>query len=954
MKKIIFIFFGFSLLFSEKFLLKIDIPSQKEIDKIIELKIPVIENLNKILIANLDETKIEILNKNNFSYKILDKNPENKIYYIVFPSPFTEIKEIEKFGDVILKEEDFLIIRLKGKPDENFFSGKWELKRINFKEIKLKHSREFKREKIFRGNPIIEEIISRINKDSISSYIIRLQNFKTRYASTDSARAAANWIRNKFLSFGYDSVYLHYFSATYAPNVICTKVGEVNPSEIYIICGHFDCTSETPQTNAPGADDNASGTAIAIEAARVMKDFHFEATVKFIAFSAEEQGLIGSEAYVAQAHQNGDQIEGALNFDMIGYDENTKRVRIFKNDASTWLANFEAAIIDTYVQGLTYGIYTGTANSDHYSFWQYGYDAIMDHENIFNPYYHSTQDLFQYLDPSYFYLIAKAGIACLSALARPFNPSIPDIPTVFTPFNFEKTFTKNPIFKLTTHDPQGDDVIYRILWSIDTLFTTPESVTTPPYPSGQIITYTLPSPLMNKNTYWFKVKAKDTTTTGGWSSFTPKFSLTIDTSMLSNTCSWYQTKGAQFKYNIFDGTEIQGDSVVLKPFGTYIDTLLFENFEAGNIPNGWTVIDGNNDGYKWVVGTTSDLGSYTPPNYGTKYAFYSDDDAGSNVINYNEELWTPKFSVPSNILNLKFKYGYGFRVYQQGEKYRVHFRKKVGGSWTNWSVLKVYTTSVSGTDSFDLTNQLPFDSIQFRFFYSDSNSFSHWGYACAADNLLLIYSCESQFNEGTMTTAPCFYKDLSQTYPRTTWGYIYWEKSKPEDSVGVQVEYFNGSSWQLVPDAVLPGNSQGFFTNNKIGQVQITNLDTLTYNTLRLKVIFVRKQNAQNPALLWVEIGNPATSIQEIAKNSFKPEIYAYPNIFKDKLYIKYILPPFERAKIKIYNITGRKIKEISYNSKEKPVSGIYVFEEKNPQGIYFIKFETKNYKKTLKAIHIK
>jgi hypothetical protein len=205
-----------------------------------------------------------------------------------------------------------------------------------------------------------------------------------------------------------------------------------------------------------------------------------------------------------------------------------------------------------------------------------------------------------------------------------------------------------------------------------------------------------------------------------------------------------------------------------------------------------------------------------------------------------------------------------------------------------------------------------------------------------------------------MTTASCFYKDLSQTYPRTTWGYIYWEKSKPEDSVGVQVEYFNGSSWQLVPDAVLPGNSQGFFTNNKIGQVQITNLDTLTYNTLRLKVIFVRKQNAQNPALLWVEIGNPATSIHELTKNSFKPEIYAYPNIFKDKLYIKYILPPFERAKIKIYNITGRKIKEISYNSKEKPVSGVYVWEQKISHGIYFIKFETRNYTKTLKVVHIK
>ncbi len=535
------------------------------------------------------------------------------------------------------------------------------------------------------------------------------------------------------------------------------------------------------------------------------------------------------------------------------------------------------------------------------------------------------------------------------------SPGMPESLTVFTPFNFEKTFTRNPLFKMRAVDPQGDDIIYQIVWALDTLFTSPESVNTQPYPSGQIISYNLPVPLNHGETYWIKVRARDTTSSGSWSQFTQRFSLTIDTTMLQNTCSWYQTKGAQFKYNSFYGTKIEGDSVVLETYGYVIDTLLCQNFEAGVIPPGWTVIDGNNDGYKWTVGTTTDLGSYTPPNYGTKYAYYSDDDAGNGVINYNEELWTPPIGIPQNAANLKFKYGYGFRVYQTGEKLRTHFRKKIGSSWTQWTELKVYTASGAGTDSFDLSNQLPCDSIQFRFFYSDSTASSHWGWACAADNVFLIYSYTYQNNEGKMTTAPCLYNNLSITYPRGAWGYVYWEKSKQEDSVGVQVEYFDGSSWQLVPDNILPGNSQGFFTQNKIGQVSIMNLDTVAYNTLRLKTIFLRKQNAQNPALLWIEIGNPAVSSEEISRNFLKPNISAYPTIFNDKLHIKYFIPPFERAKIKIYNASGRILKEITYNPSNLPISGTYIFEGKKiTQGIYFIRFETKSYKKTLKTIYVK
>ncbi len=552
-------------------------------------------------------------------------------------------------------------------------------------------------------------------------------------------------------------------------------------------------------------------------------------------------------------------------------------------------------------------------------------------------------------------------IDCLDAVNATPEAGAPAVPTVVSPFNFAKLPVRNPVFKLATTDPQNDDVIYRIYWATDTLFTSPDSATTPAYPSGSIAQYTLPVSLTQGQTYWFRVKARDTTSAGYWTQYTERFSTTIDTTMLSNTCSWFQTKGAQFTYNQFNGTQIQGDSIVLQSVGYVQDTLLFENFESG-LPANWQVVDGNNDGYMWQVGTTTDIGSYAPPNYGTAYAYYSDGDAGSGVVNTYEAIISPAIYIPSSAANLSVEYGYGFRVFQTGETYEAQVRFFTGGSWGSWISLATYTSSGNGTETFDLSSYLPADSVQFQWYYHDENASSNWGWATALDNVLVSYSYTFQNNEGTMTTAPANYNDLSITYPRTNWGYVYWEKATAQDSVGIQVEYYDGASWQLVPDADLPGNSQGFFTAGKIGQVSIINLDTLTYNTLRIKALLYRitERNPDDPSLLSVEIGNPAVEVSEKPALPLRPLFTVSPTIFKDKVIVKYSIPPYTRAKIKIYNATGRIIREVSYTSGNSLLSGSFTWDGTDRNGvragtgIYFIKLETKDFKKTIKTIYMK
>jgi hypothetical protein len=530
---------------------------------------------------------------------------------------------------------------------------------------------------------------------------------------------------------------------------------------------------------------------------------------------------------------------------------------------------------------------------------------------------------------------------------------MPNLPTIVSPLDFARLPGLNPTLKFYSTDPQNEGIEYRVKWSLYPDFSISDSLTTSVYPSGQVVSVTLPNLQLNK-TYWWKVKCRDPQGSGYWTPYTQKRSFTVSGGSLpENTCSWFQETGAQFSYNTFNGTKVEGDSVVLIPTGgTVVCTLLFENFEQGIVPPGWTVIDGNNDGFKWTVGTTSDLGGYTPPNYGTKYAYYSDDDAGNGVINYNEELWTPKVAIPQSASNLTLKYGYGFQVYQPGEKFRVHFRKKVGSSWTNWQELRVYTDDISGTDSIDLTNQLPCDSIQFRFFYSDSTSSSHWGWACASDNVLIKYSYELQNNFGTMLTVPVLYSELNNTFPRTSWGDIIVYKGTEDDSICIQVEYFDGSNWNLVPESLLPGNSTGIYGDT----ISINNLPPDTYHTLRVKCLFYRKigETPQNPTLRSLEVGNLARiSKKEKGVISLIPFINVSRNVFKGNLIISYSIPErIDKISLRIYDVNGRCVKDLSKKLIKGKESQIVINNLK--KGVYFIKFKAGEYRKDLKVIKIK
>jgi photosystem II stability/assembly factor-like uncharacterized protein len=159
-------------------------------------------------------------------------------------------------------------------------------------------------------------------------------------------------------------------------NPVGTLPGVIFPDSVVIVCGHIDCTSEDPYFDAPGADDNASGTSLFMEAASILSRYQFERTIKFIGFSGEEQGLLGSEAYAQEVGVNLD-IVGVLNFDMIGYlDDANWDLNIRYNSFSQWLADVLYQAANQYTQLDAVRVFDTTPNSDHASFWDIGASAI--------------------------------------------------------------------------------------------------------------------------------------------------------------------------------------------------------------------------------------------------------------------------------------------------------------------------------------------------------------------------------------------------------------------------------------------------------------------------------------------------------------------------------------------------------------------------------------------------
>ncbi len=269
-------------------------------------------------------------------------------------------------------------------------------------------------------NEDLIELIQQIDETLVESYVLGLTNFGPRVTGTPACDNAGDWIYDQFAGMGLDVRYHAWSYGGYdGNNIEATLPGESPTSDsIYIVCGHYDSVS-----GSPGADDNASGTVSAIVAAHVMSQYAFNHTVRFVAFSGEEEGLLGSHVYAQEASQNGDNIIAVLNADMISFaesDYDRSNVKIYHDTPSLWIVDFADNVAQEYYDYINLTIHPSgsSGGSDHASFWDYGFDAVFCHEWNFCDYYHTPNDVIENCDMTYLKRTCRLVMTTLAELAE--------------------------------------------------------------------------------------------------------------------------------------------------------------------------------------------------------------------------------------------------------------------------------------------------------------------------------------------------------------------------------------------------------------------------------------------------------------------------------------------------------------------------------------------------------
>lgn len=294
---------------------------------------------------------------------------------------------------------------------------------------------------------LVYQALDLVDASRIGDHIQDLEAYGTRYHTYAQAEQSVYDLKDLWESMISDagrtdiSVRIFEHINTPMPSLILTIEGADNPEEFVVTGGHLDSTSFQGNSNAPGADDNASGIATLTEALRILLELEYvpQKTIEIMAFSAEEVGLVGSAEIAEEYADNDVNIISFVQFDMTGYKGSSNDIYISTDDyCSNNLNSFLIDLLEHYnttgTHQLSYGYsICNYGCSDHFSFAQNGYEVAFPFESSFgqhNPNIHTASDTYAFLqNANHAAKFTKLALQYLIETAKVHQTASVDVPS---------------------------------------------------------------------------------------------------------------------------------------------------------------------------------------------------------------------------------------------------------------------------------------------------------------------------------------------------------------------------------------------------------------------------------------------------------------------------------------------------------------------------------------------
>ena len=380
---------------------------------------------------------------------VLDPDTRKKVYYFLDAQAKDARTVAQKWGSIFFEDDRQILVGVPAARESAFLDtiAQTPIHIELLTSLPLRRptgiSLPVRGTEATEPNPTIASLLSLVTPARLSERMAELSGeravtiggkkvtLQTRYTFSGQIGDALAYVRQALAGLGLTVQDVEWAYGRYRGiNLVADMAGSKNPERIWLLGGHLDDRSETSYSRAPGADDNASGVAAMLVIAEALKGQRFEDTVRFVAFTGEEQGMWGSKSYAARLSSSGAQVMGFINLDMIAWDGNNDRVAEVHSGTrqpSVDLANAFAAVNARYDSGLALEIKGGTASrfSDHSSFWDAGYPAFLSIEDFYadgrpadrNPKYHNTGDALGQLRLDYAVRHSRAALAALAEWA---------------------------------------------------------------------------------------------------------------------------------------------------------------------------------------------------------------------------------------------------------------------------------------------------------------------------------------------------------------------------------------------------------------------------------------------------------------------------------------------------------------------------------------------------------